>query len=90
MSERELLIIKAILTFLDWLDGGQAVEPLIHAAAQTALRNQGESAPSLAELRACVVTCDQRGWVTGVAAKVTRQMKWSLSDEGKAALLELA
>jgi len=66
MSERELLIIKAILTFLDRLDGGQAVEAVIHAAAQTALRNQGEHAPSLAELRGCVVTCDQRGWVTEI------------------------
>ena len=89
MNERELVIIKAILTFLDRLNGGQAVEALIHASAQTALRNQGETAPSLTELQECLVICDQQGWVMGVASRDTKRMKWSLVDEGRAALLRL-
>ncbi len=89
MSERQQRIVTAILRFLDKLDGIQAVEPLIHAAAQTWLRNAGEPAPALAEFNDALRLCNQRGWVTGVAARVTNQMKWSLSDEGRAALAEL-
>lgn len=88
MSEREQLIIKAILQCLDRISG-QAVETIIHASASTALRNIGEPAPSLREFQASLLICDTRGWVTGVQGKITRQMKWSLSDEGKAALMEL-
>jgi hypothetical protein len=89
MSDRDQQIIKAILSFLDKLDGGQAVEVMIHASAQTDLRNRGEAAPSLREFEASLLICDQRGWATGLRSRVTRQMKWSLSDEGKAALLEM-
>jgi hypothetical protein len=89
MNEREAAIVKAILTFLNRLDGGQAVETIIHASAQTEFRNRGEAAPSFKEMSEALKTCDQRGWVTGVAAKITKQMKWSLSDEGRAALLEI-
>lgn len=89
MNEREATIAKAILGFLDRLDGGQAIETIIHASVQTDLRNHGEPAPSLREMQAALLICDQRGWITGVAARVTKQMKWSLSDEGKAALLEM-
>jgi hypothetical protein len=89
MNERELSILKALLTFLDGLQGGQVVEPIMHASVQTSLRNQGEMAPSLAEFNRAVLDCDRRGWIIGVPSRVTKQMKWSLSDEGRAALVEL-
>lgn len=89
MSERTLQIVKAILSFLDKLDGAQAVETIMHASAQTTLRNAGEPAPSLAEFNEALLVCDQHGWIIGIAAKVTKRMKWSLSDTGKAALVEM-
>jgi hypothetical protein len=89
MNEREQRITKAVLGFLDQLDGGQAVESLMHAESQTALRNAGQPGPSLAEFDQVLRHCDREGWIIGVPAKVTRQMKWCLSDAGRAALTEL-
>ena len=89
MNPRTLRIAKAILTTLDRVSPAQLVETIIHADAQTQLRNAGETAPSLSEFNVALVTADQRGWITGVSARVTGQMKWSLSDAGKAALLEM-
>lgn len=88
MNERELLIAKAILTFLNRLDGAQAVETIIHASVQTEFRNNGEAAPSLKEFSPVIDQCDKRGWITGIAARITKQMKWSISDQGRAALTE--
>jgi hypothetical protein len=86
MTERQQQIATAILRFLDRLDGAQAAETVIHASAQTTLRNAGEPAPSLAEFQDALLVCDQRGWVTGIVSRLTKQMKWSLSDLGRAAL----
>jgi hypothetical protein len=89
MTERQQQIATAILRFLDRLDGAQGAETVIHASAQTALRNLGEPAPSLAEFQDALLLCDQQGWVTGVSSRLTKQMKWCLNDLGRAALLEL-
>ena len=80
MNEREQQIIKALLGFLDKLNGAQSIETIIHAHVQTTLRNDGEAAPSLAEFNACLMTCDKRGWIVGSPAKITTQMKWELAD----------
>jgi len=90
MTARETTITKAILTLLNRLDGAQAIELIIHASVQTDMRNQGDTAASLREFEGALRNCDQNGWVIGVAAKVTKQMKWSISDAGRAALMELA
>ncbi len=89
MNERDQQIVKGILGFLDKLRGGQSIETIIHAHVQQQMRFAGEPPASLAEFQGCLVLCDQRGYILGVSAKVTQQMKWSLSDEGKAALIEL-
>lgn len=89
MSEREQIIIRSILTFLDRLDGGQAVEGVIHAAVQTEMRNHGENPAGLQDLRSCLAQCDAREWVVKRESKVTKRLQYSLSDRGGAALLEL-
>lgn len=50
---------------------------------------EDEVAPSLKEFEACMLICDQRGWANGLRSRVTQRMKWNISDEGRAALLEL-
>ena len=89
MNERNLMIIREILRHLDGLEGGQAEEPLIHAAAQHGMCRQGREAPSLAEFEGCLHYCDEHKWVRGLPARITGRMKWALQDLGKDALQEL-
>lgn len=82
---RESQIDRAVLRYLDQLDGGATVEALIHASVGL----QIEPRPSLAEFSARLRHCDQQGWIIGVHSRVLDKMKWSLADAGKAALMEM-
>lgn len=89
MNERQSEICQGILVCLDRIAGGQLVEVIIHADVQTQFRNRAANPPSLSEFNAALVICDQRGWIIGVNSQIKNKMKWSISDFGKAALLQM-
>lgn len=89
LSERQSEIILAILICLDRVAPTQLVEAIIHADVQTQLRNRAKNSPSLSEFNPALVICDQRGWIIGIESGVRGRMKWSISDQGRAALIEL-
>ncbi|MDE2104760.1 MAG: hypothetical protein KGL39_46415 [Patescibacteria group bacterium] len=88
MTQREQLICRRALDALHDLDGGQFEEVQLHGDVNVRLENGGRGAASLAEIRAAIALCDARGWINGVAGKPGR-MKWSITDRGEAARLEL-
>ena len=85
MTTREITLIKSILNYLHALDGGQADEFTIHRDVRLALNPP----PSALEVRAAIVECDARCFVTGVPAKFSGKMKWNLTDLGESARLEM-
>jgi hypothetical protein len=87
MTQREQKILKAVLAFLHALDRAQATDLVI--AANAFGEAFGTPKPSVGELAAVLAMCDAQGFVTGVAARFGGKMKWSISDAGEAALLEL-
>ena len=87
LTQRELILSKAGLDYLHGLDGGQAIELEIHAAI---LRDPTvHPKPSASEVEAVLRIWSNRKWVIGVPSKYANKMKWSLSDGGQAARLEL-
>lgn len=86
MTHREREICRAILDYLHTLEGGQATDTLIHQKAFADF----DPAPSVQELDAALAEVNARRWTLGVPAKFDpRRMKWSLTDAGEAARLEL-
>lgn len=88
MKERDVQICKAILTALNRVDG-QLAEPIIHADVREQFKERGAAQPSVEEFALNLIFCNDRRWIVGVAGKISGRMKWSLRDEGKAALLEM-
>jgi hypothetical protein len=89
MTQRSQIIQKSILSFLNRLDGGQAVEAVVHAAVLSEMSRSGEVAPSIAEMDAAFRRLDDCRWILGVHSRVFGLMKWSITDAGVAALLEM-
>lgn len=87
LTQREIILSKAGLDYLHGLDGGQAIELEIHAAI---LREPAvHPKPSATEVEAIIKIWSERKWTIGVPSKHANKMKWSLSDAGQAARLEL-
>jgi len=84
MTAREIKIAKSILQVLHDLDGGQAREVSLHGEAYVLCQC------SRTEFEAVLHLCDVNGWLTGVQAKLGQGKKWSINDQGEAALLEMA
>ncbi len=84
MTEREALIVKFILRNLRNLDGGQAGEILLHASVNLNIRPNA----LLSEFKTALEACEQNHWVIGIRPRIG-PVKWSLTDLGQAALLEM-
>lgn len=86
MNDREQQILKLILEALDRLDGGQMTEPMLHAEINLRIRPNA----TVAEFEKALKNADMNKWITGVRARLsTTTVKWSLRDEGRAALAEM-
>jgi len=87
LTQREMILSKAALDYLHSLDAGQAIELEIHAAI---LRDPAvHPKPSASEVEAALKIWSERKWTIGVPSKFAGKMKWSISDAGEAARLEL-
>ncbi|HXI73466.1 MAG TPA: hypothetical protein VNN22_24245 [Verrucomicrobiae bacterium] len=87
LTQREISLCKAALDYLHSLDGGQAIELEIHAAI---LRDPAvHPKPSATEVETVIKICDVKKWTIGVPSKFAGKMKWSISDAGEAARLEM-
>jgi len=82
--DREQLIITTLLRCLDRLEGGPALETILHAAVNLNLK----PAALLSEFESALRACESRRWIAGLRTKLGN-VKWSLTDAGKAVLLEL-
>jgi hypothetical protein len=85
MSERQRQIARALLESLDRHDGGLVSEIVLHGESNLMLSEPA----SLKEFQDTLDLCDRSGWLTGVRPKHGGAKKWTLSDAGQAARLEL-
>lgn len=86
MTEREQQLARALLRALKGTGGGQLNDSLLHTSISIACL---PPKPSLAEYNSIRDHCDAQGWIIGVASQTTGAMRWSISDKGLAALIEL-
>lgn len=85
MTEREQLILRAILLALkDAGAGRQMTDPVLHATAALKVPNL-----ILDEFEEQLRRAETERWIHGIRSQVTGNVKWSLSDAGRAALKEL-
>jgi len=82
--DREQLIITTLLRCLDRLEGGPALETILHAAVNLNLKPPA----LLSEFEWALRVCESRRWIQGLRTRLGN-VKWSLTDAGKAALYEL-
>ncbi|MHB1309324.1 MAG: hypothetical protein ACYDC1_25065 [Limisphaerales bacterium] len=85
MNERNQLLTRFLLEFLGRLDGGQAVEPVIHAQLNLKM---GAPRPTMAEVDGVLRDCEARRWIVGVRGPLG-DPRWSLTPAGEAALSSL-
>jgi len=85
MTTRKLRLVRIILDVLENLDGGQLSEVVLNAEANLHITPTA----TLAEFEDALSHCDQCGWVIGITSRVNGGRKWSLSDAGTAARLEI-
>lgn len=86
MKEKTAEIAKAILTVLDRMDRTQSTEVILHAGVKLLVNPP----PVLAEFDQALKECEAQRWIIGVRSKfVESQVKWSISDQGRAALSEM-
>ena len=85
MTKREFKIIKALLGVLHNLDGAQIAEAVLHAEVNLHVTPTA----SLAEFDGAVTVADANRWVVVVQSKFGSGRKFTLSDAGEAALLEM-
>lgn len=83
MNADKLKIIRAVLDVLEETDI-QFTEPLLHAEVNLRLP---KTVP-LAEFTSALAAADQNGWLIGVNSTFHGR-KWSISDAGRAARLEM-
>jgi len=86
MTKREYKIVKALLRVLHNLDGVQIAEAVLHAEVNLHVTPTA----SLAEFDGAVAVADSNRWITVVQAKFGAGRKFTLSDAGEAALLEMS
>ncbi len=86
MTERQQIIVQALLHTLKQINGGQIVDPVLHASVNLKC---SPPRPSLAEFEEALELCDANGWIISIPSSVTGNFKRSLSDKGRAALKEL-
>lgn len=86
MSEREIEILRCYLKALEERHGRPASEIELHAATNMKLL---PPKASLVEFNAARDHADQQGLATGLASQTTGRMQWSITDKGRATLVEL-
>lgn len=84
MTERELIIVKHILSSLKSMDGGQAGEKLLHASVNLLIRPNA----LVSEFTTALNACEENRWINGIRPRIGA-VKWNLTDLGQAALLEM-
>jgi hypothetical protein len=84
MTRRETAIAKAILDYLHDLDGGQAEEIVIHAAASERFM----ALIPKTEFDRIFAHCGKEGWLLSVPRRFKGTL-WSISDAGEKARQEM-
>lgn len=82
MSDRERIIIKALLEMLKRI--GQCDEGVL----QPALAQMGIPRLLVSEVKEAVEFCERERWINGIKGPFGND-KWSISDLGRAAVLEM-
>ena len=85
MTTREKKILKQVLQYLHDADRGQRTEVQIHAGAFNHFEG---GQPSVDELSFAIRLANGMKFIRGVPARFG-PMKWNITDDGEAALLEL-
>jgi len=84
MTARELKIARKVLDYLHGLDGGQADELVIHAEIG------GLVVASVNELTEVLSQLNEQRLIRGIMPKLYKRLKWSITDLGESARLDLA
>ena len=89
MTDRAFQIDKAVLSYLESLEGAPALEAIIHGALGGMFRKQNLPAPSLQEMDQAFVRLNTKRQVIGLPSAVRGSMKWSITDAGRAVLIQM-
>lgn len=89
MTDREQTICRCLLTAAHDADGRQFSEPQLHNATNALLVQAVQLPAVLNEFNAALGICDLRGWMIGITSLTSGKRRWSISDRGEAARLEL-
>lgn len=84
MTNRQKNLLRLGLKFLDQLDGGMVLETILRAGVSSLARPRALES----ELDEFISRAESEKWILGVRTRFG-EVKWKLSDAGKAALLEL-
>jgi hypothetical protein len=85
LNKRKREIVRAILKTLDALEGVPAYEDMIVDAVAVVLPVK----PTQAEFDEALKHCDSKRWIAGLPSHITEKLKWTITDKGQAAMLEL-
>jgi hypothetical protein len=88
MTARELTITKAVLEFLHEQDYAQKTPIEIHAAVN-ASPGIADPKPSVEELDTVLRNANTEGWISGVPGRFKKTMRWSITQAGEGARLEM-
>ena len=84
MNEREEMIVLAVLKSLKTLEGYSVPEAVLHAEVNLRVIPNAR----LSEFDQALKLAETKRWILSVRSKLGA-VKWSLTDEGMAAYLEL-
>lgn len=84
MTARQITILRHGLKFLDQLDGGMVLETILRAGVPILIQPRVLES----ELDEFIRRAEREKLIVGVRTRFG-EIKWKLSDAGKAALLEL-
>ena len=87
MNEREHTLIRETLVVLDRLRGnGPQAESLVQGEVSVRVAPQR---PTLDEFEATLRQASERRWVQSVRNDTTGALRWTITDAGRLALLDL-
>lgn len=86
MTEREQIIIKRVLGSLKVVLPTLLGEAVLHSSVNVKLANEGLPEATRDEFEGCLRLADAAGLLTSVRNPVTGALRWTVSDQGIAAM----
>lgn len=89
MTDRAFQIDKAVLAYLESIEGAPALEAIIHGAVGGMFQKQSQPRPSLQEMDQSFARLNSKRQVIGLPSAVKGSMKWTITDAGRAVLIQM-